>query len=141
MGHSWGCLYKPALCRNPTTLPDTAAEQFRQVAGNRQSLLDQLSALSVRPGGAARHVLNLFQDALRHSIAADQDFASWMSYLYTYYYTYPVGCPGTVPTDGNYEQAVNESGYASAAKAPLATAVNRLARQFGWRSNWTGSQI
>jgi hypothetical protein len=121
--------------------PDDAAQQFHEVANNRQSVLDQLSALTVPQSGAARNLLNTFQDALRHSIAADNAFASWMTYLYSYYYEYPIGCPGEVPTDSNYDRAVSESSYASAAKARLASQVNRLARPYGLRANWTSSEI
>lgn len=121
--------------------PDQAAEQFQEVAGNRQSLLDQVSALTVPADEASRAVLNLFQQALRHSIAADNAFAAWMNYLYNYYYEDPLGCPGNVPTDSNYQQAVNESGYATHAKTEFVAAFNRLARQFGLRDNWAASQI
>lgn len=121
--------------------PDQAAQQFRDVAGNRQSLLDQASALTVPADASARDVLNLFQQALRHSIAADNAFAAWMNYLYNYYYEYPIGCPGDVPTDSNYQQAVNESGYATHAKTELVAAFNRLARTYGLRANWTAGQI
>lgn len=121
--------------------PDEAARQFHEVADNRQSLLDQASALNVPSNVAAHTVLDLLQQALRHSIAADNAYASWMTYLYDYYYRYPVGCPGTVPTDDNYQQAVDESGSATQAKTGLAAAFNHLARQFGLRANWTASQI
>lgn len=121
--------------------PDEAARQFHEVADNRQSLLDQASALNVPSNDAAHTVLDLLQQALRHSIAADNAYASWMTYLYDYYYRYPVGCPGTVPTDDNYQQAVDDSGSATQAKTDLAAAFNPLARQFDLRANWTASQI
>jgi hypothetical protein len=90
---------------------------------------------------AARSLLSLFQQALRHSIAADEAFASWMNYLYVYYYSYPYGCPGGVPTDANYDRAVSESGLATQVKDELAAVVNRMARPFGMRADWQGIQI
>jgi hypothetical protein len=127
---------------NCSISPDQASQEISQVASNRQSLLDQASALTVPQSAAAQQILNSFQQALQHSIAADNDYSAWMENIFNYYYEPPQGCFGFVPTDdGNYSQAVSEDSQASAAKQTLVGVFDRVARQYGLRSNWGEGDI
>jgi len=121
--------------------PDQASQQIGEVASNRQSLLDQASALTVPQSSAAQQILNSFQQALQHSIAADNDYSAWMEDLFQYYYEPPQGCQGFVPTDGNYSDAVSEDEEATSAKQTLVTTFDRVAGQYGLRSNWAEGDI
>src|SRR5205814_1187752 len=51
-----------------STPPDRAAEEISSVADNRQSVLDQVSAMSVPDDPDAQRVASLLQDSLQHSI-------------------------------------------------------------------------
>lgn len=121
--------------------PDQAAQQISEVASNRQSLLDQVSALTVPQSAVAQQITSLFQQSLQASIQADDDYAAWMTHVFNYYYRPPQGCLGMVPTDQNYSNAVTVSGQASSLKAQLAAIFDRAARKFGLAANWDESNI
>lgn len=121
--------------------PSEAADRVNSVARNRQSLLDQLSALTVPDDRRARRVADLLQSALQHSIEADRHFADWMDDLFFYYYFPPQGCPGAVPKNNDYDTALDESRQASEAKEELVRVYNPLARQAGLRTTWTATDI
>lgn len=121
--------------------PDEAAQRFRAVADNRQGLISQANALHVPDNAQARDIVNTFQRAMQHSVAADNAFADWMSYLFDYYYRYPVGCPGAVPRNDDHRRASSESVEATAAKQRLVAVYNPLARRAKLRSNWSASSI
>jgi hypothetical protein len=121
--------------------PDQASQQISQVADNRQSLLDQASAVTVPQSPAARSILSNFQQALQHSINADNDYSAWMENLFIYYYEPPQGCPGAVPTDNNYSNAVSEDSQASAAKQALVQVFDPAARRYGLRADWQESDL
>ena len=123
------------------TNPSDGAQQLDTVAQNRQSLLDQVSAMNVPPIGKAQHIHSLFQQALQSSIEADHAFSAWMQGVFNYYYTFPQGCYGTVPHDSNYNTAESDSAAASSAKAQLVVLFNRAARRFGLKANWSESDI
>ena len=121
--------------------PDEASHRLSSVASNRQSLLDQMSALTVPDDPRARRVADLFQSALQHSIEADRHFSDWMDHLFVYYYSFPIGCPGAVPQNNDYDAAVSESRAASAAKQQLVRTTTRSLVKPDLRSNWTEQDI
>ncbi|MFL5737345.1 MAG: hypothetical protein ACJ76P_08400 [Actinomycetota bacterium] len=84
---------------------------------------------------------SLPQDSLQHSIEPDRHFADRMNFLFRYYYTFPIGCPGRVPTNDAYSRAESESHEADSAKEQLVRVYDSLARQFGLRSHWNTSDI
>jgi uncharacterized protein (UPF0333 family) len=102
----------PAIDDHAWTSLDTAAAYASRQAAVRTFLVKIENLLSQSASGRSQLGTALSQTE-DHCANA---FASWMNYLYSYYYEYPVGCPGYVPTDGNYDRAVSESGYASAAR-------------------------
>jgi hypothetical protein len=124
-----------------STPPDRAAEEISSVADNRQSVLDQVSAMTVPDDPDAQRVASLLQESLQHSIEADRHFADWMNFLFRYYYTFPIGCPGQVPTNNAYDQAESESHSADSAKEQLVRVYDPLAKQFGLRSDWKAGDI
>lgn len=81
-----------------TLNPDDAATTIDSVGSNRQSLLDQLSAMDVPNDRRATKLYDLLQQSLQHSIEADRYFAAWMHGVYNYYYAEPQGYLGNVPS-------------------------------------------
>ena len=124
-----------------TMNPNDAANQIQSVQSNRQSLLDQLSAMNVPDDSRATGLLSLLQQSLQHSIEADRDYAAWMNDIYNYYWEDPVGYMGNVPHTADYNAAVSQSAMANAAKSSFCSRYNRLARLFGLKHDWQASQI
>ena len=58
--------------------PRLAAERLNRVQRNRQSLLQQIAALSVPDSAEARRASDLFQQAEQASIAADWHYRDWL---------------------------------------------------------------
>jgi DNA-binding SARP family transcriptional activator len=58
--------------------PRAAAERLNRVQRNRQSLLQQIAALSVPDDAGARRASDLFQRAEQASIAADWHYRDWL---------------------------------------------------------------
>ncbi len=121
--------------------PYDASQQVSSVAANRQSLLDQLSAMTPPSAPRAQRVYSLLHEALEHSIEADRHFSDWMVYVSDYYYTPPYGCYGQPPHNADYEQAMSESALATSAKQQLVSAFDPLAASVGLRSDWTEADI
>lgn len=122
--------------------PSVAATQVSQVARNRQSLLDQLNAMSVPATSAARTIHDELQMGLQASIQADIHFADWMTTVANYYYMPPQGCPnGQPPHDENYAQAESDSGEATTHKQRFVAAYNRAAKSYGLRADWSANEI
>ena len=121
--------------------PSDAANQIQSVQSNRQSLLDQLSAMNVPNDSRATALFSLLQQALQHSIEADRDYAAWMNYIYTYYWQYPVGYMGNVPHTSDYDEAQSQSALANAAKGSFCSSYDPLARRFGLKHSWQATQI
>jgi hypothetical protein len=127
---------------NDMTLnPDDAATTIEGVRSNRQSLLDQMSAVTVPDDPRASQVYDLLQQSLQHSIEADRYYAAWMHRVYDYYYTPSVGYQGHVPHDSNYDRALSQSSMAGSAKSSFVRIYNPLAHYFGLRSSWQAGQI
>lgn len=124
-----------------TANPDDAANTMDSVESNRQSLLDQLSAMTVPDDSRAVGVYNLLQQGLQHSIEADRDYAAWMHDVYNYYYEYPIGYMGNVPHTADYNAAVTQSAMANASKGNFCSRYDRLARRLGLRHTWQAAQI
>ncbi|MBE3076794.1 MAG: zinc ribbon domain-containing protein [Actinobacteria bacterium] len=124
-----------------TMNPDDAATMIESVQSNRQSLLGQLSSMSVPDDRRATSAYDLLQQALQHSIEADRYYAAWMHKVYDYYYLEPQGYMGNVPHDDNYDAAVNQSSMAGSAKSRFCRVYNPLAKRFGLRHDWTEGRL
>jgi len=124
-----------------TLNPDDAATTIDSVRANRQSLLDQLSAMNVPNDQRATKLYDLLQQSLQHSIEADRYFVNWMHGVYTYYYQPPQGYMGNVPFDDNYHKAVSQSSMAGVSKSRFCRAYNPIARRLGLRHTWKAGQI
>lgn len=113
--------------------PEDAASQIDSVADNRQSVLNQLAALSA-PTPKAQQVLAALQRGLTHSREADRQYALWIRNQTSWYYLPPVGCPsGVMPKDEFFSRAANESAQSTTAKRQFIALYNPLARRFGLR--------
>lgn len=113
--------------------PEDAASQIDSVADNRQSVLNQLAALSA-PTPKAQQVLAALQRGLTHSREADRQYALWIRNQTSWYYLPPVGCPsGVMPKDEFFSRAANESAQSTTAKRQFVALYNPLARRFGLR--------
>lgn len=124
-----------------TMNPDDAATMIESVQSNRQSLLDQLSSMSVPDDRRATSAYDLLQQALQHSIEADRYYAAWMHEVYDYYYQEPQGYMDNVPHDNNYDEAVNQSSMAGSAKSRFCRVYNPLAKRFALRHDWTEGRL
>jgi hypothetical protein len=127
--------------QNMTENPDDAATTIESVQSNRQSLLDQLSAMNVPSDLRASKIFTSLQESLQHSIEADRYYAAWMHHVYEYYYAEPEGYLGNVPTDGNYDSAVSQSYQAGSAKSRFVHVYNPLASKFGLQHDWQAGEI
>lgn len=116
-----------------TVSPSEAGTKIDSVVRNRQSVLDQVSALDTFGNPDAVSLVAQLHEAVQASIDADRHYREWMTYLYTdYYYTYPIGCPsGAAPTNAAFDAGQAASGRATAAKAAFVDAYNPIAGRFG----------
>ena len=125
---------------NCSISPEDSANRVDSVIRNRQSVLDELSALTP-PNPQADHIASLFESGMEHSIEADRHYRDWMNYVFDYYYTPPVGCPnGSPPQNADYKAAAPEDTQASAFKSQFVQLFNPLARQFHQRQ-WSEPQF
>ena len=124
-----------------TMNPDDAATMIESVQSNRQSLLDQLSSMSVPDDRRATSAYDLLQQALQHSIEADRYYAAWMHEVYDYYYQEPQGYMDNVPHNNNYDEAVNQSSMAGSAKSSFCRVYNPIAKRFALRHDWTEGRL
>jgi len=124
-----------------TMNPDDAATMISSVQSNRQSLLDELSAMSVPDDSRASRIFSLLQQSLQHSIEADRYYAAWMNQVYQYYYQVPQGYMGQVPHNANYQSALAQDLLAGQSKHRFCHVYDPIARNLGLRANWQASQI
>ena len=100
-----------------TLPPKRALAKLDLVERNRQSLLDQVAALSVPDDPGAFKASDLLQKAIQASIAADLAYRGWLEGSH--------GCPkGAPPTSA-------ADFHAQQAKAAFTAAFNPLALRFG----------
>jgi DNA-binding SARP family transcriptional activator len=97
------------------------------VQRNRQSLLQQLAAVTLPPGDAALRASNLLQRAMAASIAADGVYRDWLRSRH--------GCRGGAPPPATARRA---DATATRLKQEFVAAFDPLARRFGqrvWRAD------
>jgi hypothetical protein len=109
--------------------PSAAAEHLNRVQRNRQSLLQQVAALSVPDDEQARRASDLFQRAEQASIAADWHYRDWLLARKR------CGPPDESP---DMTAALAADRRATLAKRAFVDAFNPLARRLGQRA-WTAS--
>ncbi len=104
--------------------PAAAAEHLNRVQRNRQSLLQQVAALSVPDNAEARRASDLFQKAEQASIAADWHYRDWL-----------LARKRCGPPDESPEMraALAADRQATLAKREFVAAFNPLARRLGER--------
>jgi DNA-binding SARP family transcriptional activator len=101
------------------------------VEQNRQSLLDQLAALTVPRGRSPLLVTQRFQRAIQLSIASDFGYRAWLQGL---------GKPCRPARAAAALRAVATDSRVSAAKAAFVAAFDPLARRFH-RRTWTADDV
>jgi len=108
-----------------------ALVQLDRVQRNRQSLLEQIAALSVPAREEALRSSDLLQQAARESIAADWHYRDWL-----------LGRKGCGPGGRNPDlrAAAVASARATRAKQAFVAAFDPLARRFGKRV-WTAQEF
>jgi DNA-binding SARP family transcriptional activator len=107
-----------------------AVERLNRVQRNRQSLLQQVAALSV-PNKEALRVSDLFQQAAHASIEADWRYRDWL--------VGRKGC-GTATPNADLRAAWAADGQATRAKRAFLAIFDPLARRFGERT-WTAGEF
>jgi DNA-binding SARP family transcriptional activator len=115
-------------CKLP---PHRAAERLNRVQRNRQSLLQQVAALSVPDSEEARKASDLFQKAEQASIAADWHYRDWL-----------LARERCGPPDSSPEitAALAADRRATLAKRAFVAVFNPLARRIG-DPVWTADQF
>jgi hypothetical protein len=128
--------------QNCTIPPNLASQRIRSVVANRQSVLNQVSAMVLTDNAEANGLTVLLQKALQESIEANRHYQDWMDHLYTTYYNAsPVGCPdGHAPQNAAFQAASGASVRATAAKQAFAAAYNPVATRFDART-WQHTQF
>jgi DNA-binding SARP family transcriptional activator len=111
--------------------PHAAAEHLNRVQRNRQSLLQQVAALSVPDDEHARLASDLFQRAEQASIAADWHYRDWLLARTR------CGPPDESP---DMTAALAADRRATLSKRAFVAAFNPLARRLGQRV-WTASEF
>ena len=111
--------------------PREAAEQLNRVQRNRQSLLQQIAALSVPDDDEARESSDLLQKSAQASIAADWHYRDW------FLARKRCGPPDDSP---ELRQALAADRRATLAKRAFIGAFNPLARRVGQRA-WAESEF
>jgi DNA-binding SARP family transcriptional activator len=111
--------------------PAEAAEHLNRVQRNRQSLLQQVAALSVPDDAAARRASDLFQKAEQASITADWHYRDWLVARKR------CGPPDESP---DMRAALAADRQATLAKREFVAAFNPLARRLGERV-WAESEF
>jgi hypothetical protein len=113
-----------------TLSPKAAALRLNRVQRNRQSLLQQLAAVSVPDNERALRALDLLQKAGHASIAADWRYRDWLR-----------GRARCGPPDREaLRAAAHADARATRAKRRFLAAFNPLARRFGQRT-WTATEF
>jgi hypothetical protein len=127
--------------QNCSVNPQDASQQIDAIVANRQSVINQVSAIPTSSPQAATLSSDL-QAAIQASITADRHYRNWMTSLYTdYQYTDPVGCPsGSAPRDAEFNAGDAASAQASDAKATFVDTYNPIATAMGLRT-WAEDEI
>jgi DNA-binding SARP family transcriptional activator len=110
---------------------DVAIARLNGVQRNRQSLLQQVAALSVPPRDEAVRASDLLQQAIYASISADRHYSDWLR-----------ARKDCAPPDGNPDiRAAHVADLqATRAKQSFVAAFDPLARRFGKRV-WTAGEF
>jgi DNA-binding SARP family transcriptional activator len=111
--------------------PHAAIERLNRVQRNRQSLLQQVAALSVPHHAGAERSSDLFQRAEQRSIAADWHYRDWIVQL--------TAC-GQPKPNADLRRAQAADTEATRIKREFVAAFNPLARRFRRRS-WKASEF
>jgi DNA-binding SARP family transcriptional activator len=114
-----------------TLTPRAAAERLDRVQRNRQSLLQQLAALSVPNSAQALRSSDQLQKAAQISIAADWHYRDWL--------LAKKRCGPSVP-NADLHAAWAADAKATKAKRAFLVAFDRLARRFGARL-WSANEF
>ena len=112
--------------------PAAAAGQVAAVAAGRQRLLNQPARLGA-PTAQATLIESLLRQALVYSIAADNQYRDWLSYLQG-----QARC--STARNQNFTAAEREDALATAAKQRFVAAFNPLARQLHLRT-WSAAKF
>jgi hypothetical protein len=128
--------------RDCSISPQEASQQIDDIVANRQSVLNQVNAVSTTTSPQAGQLARQLQTAIEESISADRHYSNWMTFLYRdYYYTDPIGCPdGSAPVDDEFAAGDADSEQATAAKEAFVAAYNPVAESLGLRT-WAEEQI
>jgi hypothetical protein len=111
--------------------PHAAAVQLDRVQRNRQSLLEQIAALSVPAREEALRSSDLLQRAARESISADWHYRDWLLARRR--------C-GPADDSADLRAAAAASARATRAKRAFVVVFDPLARRFGQRT-WTPQEF
>lgn len=117
-----------AACKLPAR---QALLRLAAVEQNRQSLLDQVAALTVPAGRNPLLVTQRFQRAIQLSIASDFGYRAWLRGL---------AAPCSPARAAATLRSVTRDGRVAKAKAAFVAAFNPLARRFG-RRTWTADAV
>jgi DNA-binding SARP family transcriptional activator len=110
---------------------NAAVERLNSVQRNRQSLLQQVAALSVPDDRAALRASDLFQKAARASITADWHYRDWLFGR--------TGC-GRPAADSDLRAALAADAKATRTKRAFVAVFDPLARRFHQRV-WTAGEF
>jgi DNA-binding SARP family transcriptional activator len=111
--------------------PRTAIERLNRVQRNRQSLLQQVAALSVPADSAAGRSASLFQQAEQRSIASDWHYRDWLAKR--------TSC-GSPKPNADLHAAVVSDRAATRTKQQFVAVFDPLARRFHRRA-WTATEF
>jgi DNA-binding SARP family transcriptional activator len=111
--------------------PHAAIERLNRVQRNRQSLLQQLAALTVPAHAGAERSANLLQQAEQRSITADWHYRDWLARR--------TSCGRTKPSPDLHEAWVADRA-ATRAKRQFVAAFNPLAQRFHRRA-WQATEF
>ena len=118
-----------STCRVPAR---RALVSLATVERNRQSLLDQLAALTIPAGDEALTVAQRLQRAIQLSISSDWRYREWLTRL--------IGSCSSKLAAASLAQAHVGDRQATVAKQSFVDAFDPLARRFGERM-WTASEL
>jgi len=110
---------------------DVLIERLNRVQRNRQSLLQQVAALSVPADSAAGRSASLFQQAEQRSIASDWHYRDWLAKR--------TSC-GSPKPNADLHAAVVSDRAATRTKQQFVAVFDPLARRFHRRA-WTATEF
>jgi serine/threonine-protein kinase len=112
--------------------PDEAAQRIESAAGNRQSVLEQLTRLTA-PTAATDEVLTTLQRALQHSIEADRHYRDAFR-------SFPAGATCPLPASTDFDLATRADRQATVAKEQFVALFDPIADGVD-RKTWTAAQF